>query len=107
MEDEAEQDRLRASVISACSGADAQQADKASAVSPRSSDGLLPCPFCGGEAKVHKLRGKQIFDVYHNCTVSVRLFFRCKTEREAIGAGLILKRRNASHSVNSQASMNN
>ena len=56
---------------SACSGEDAREADKAldrcemeiynnlptvppisvtfeAAVSPRSSDGLLPCPFCGG-----------------------------------------------------------
>jgi len=75
MENERAQSETSTSGSSACSGADARQADKESlgsvecpcckedltllsdhvcksAVSPRSSDGLLPCPFCGGDVSM-------------------------------------------------------
>jgi len=48
MENERSQSETSTSGSSGCSGADARQTDKASAVSDRSSDGLLPCHFCGG-----------------------------------------------------------
>lgn len=65
---------------SACSGADAQQADKASAVSPRSSDGLLPLlamanqllDHCEGQKRYHVDR-PELVEKWRNIQTGVRL----------------------------------
>lgn len=75
-----------------CCGADAQQSDQAKRSLKRSGDELLPCPFCGGDARLLDKGG----DEYDVCCGTTQCYASC-------GADWYLERARAIEAWNRRA----